>query len=192
MRSPRTDPGGFSSEIDLGIVAEIGGIAGDGGDGHLGEGHGAIGAVPEFAILGRQGDDAYGGVVLIVPPGLVEVGPEFMDQGAVIADFCRAGHDGIFVPARVDPGGGDEGEFLDLAVLFALGIDEEMDGMAIAIDAGRQRPRALALTPPFGHRPHGLLRFRSATGAAQPLARHAAKVVNMQMSISLASSQMRS
>jgi hypothetical protein len=42
-------------------------------------------------------------------------------------------------------------------------------GRGAAGCAGSARP------PPRGHSPYGLLRFRSATGAAQPLTRHATK-----------------
>lgn len=152
MRSGRPARAGRPEplELDLGIVAHFRGGAGDGGDGHLGEGDGGIGAVPEFAILGGDGDQANGRIVLVLPPGLVPVGPEFGDLGAVIAELGRAGDDHIFVAAAIDPGERDGGEALDLSVLVAFHIDQEVDGIFFAEDASGERPAALVLPVPGG------------------------------------------
>jgi hypothetical protein len=43
----------------------------------------AIGAVPQLAILGGDGDEADGRIALALSPGFVEIGPQVVDLGAV-------------------------------------------------------------------------------------------------------------
>lgn len=138
------------SEFDFGIVAHLGRRAGDGGERHLGGGDEAIGAVPQLARVRGHGDEADRGIGLVVPPGLVPIGPEFPNLGAIVAELCLAGDNNIFVAAAIDPGQRDGGKALDLAILVALDIDEEMNGMLLAEDAGRERPALLLFAIPGG------------------------------------------
>ena len=130
---------------------------------HDGAGDELAGTIPELGIFRGDGDEADIGIIGAVPPGLGERRPQFADLFAVIADDGLAREGEVIGAALIDEAECDGGELFDLLHQrqgrraggggergAAILADEEVDGVRVAIDVGRERPQALALAVPGG------------------------------------------
>lgn len=148
------------SELHGAVGAQRGLGAGEGGGEHDGGGGQLVRAIPEFGFLGGEGDQADGGIIGRIPPGLGEGGEQLADLCPVVADAGLAEQRDVIAAlgfGKAERNGGKALDLLDqgegagrVSGASALDVDEKPQRVGLAIGMRSQRPQALPLAIPGG------------------------------------------
>ncbi len=98
-----------------------------------------------MGILRHDLQDPYGRIIRIVPPGLRWGCPEFPDLLAIVADHCPPRHGKVLLAAGVGEREIDVGVTVDLVVLVAVNVGQEVDRMLSPVGIGHHRSRTNVL-----------------------------------------------
>src|SRR5690606_32226113 len=144
--APATRSGAPPLKIHLHVPAHIRATVGEGGCDQLHIAREASRTFPILCILRHHLQNADGGILWIVPPSLGGRSPKFPDLFPIVADHRLAAERKVFLGTAVGKSQIDVRIAVDLLILMAVDIGQEVDRMLIALHVGHHGPRVDGLS----------------------------------------------